>query len=163
MTDEITKLPDLPAKLTEAINAETPKSEIKHRQARGGQIVRYVTHSYTVKRLNELFGHLWDYQILEQQIGEGQVWVKGQLKIWLSPTFAITKTAFGGTEIKRKFVEGGKGDIIDIGDDLKSASADALKKCASLLGLFSDVYSKVEEKIEPNIMSPDETERKAGY
>ena len=146
MTNDLTKteLPTLPAKLTAAINEPTPKEEIKHRQARGGLVIRYVTHTYTVKRLNELFGHLWDFSILDQQVGDGQVWVKGELKIWLSPTFAITKTAFGGSDIK-KYADG---KSIDIGDDLKAGASDSLKKCASLLGLFSDVYGKVEEKME---------------
>jgi hypothetical protein len=145
--DELVKigtiLPSLPEKLRDAINEPTPKAEIKHRQARGGLVVRYVTLTYMVKRLNELFGHLWDFSILEQQVGKTQVWVKGELKIWLSPTFSITKTAFGGSDIK---FYANTENIIDIADDLKSASADSLKKCASLLGIASDIYGKVEEK-----------------
>lgn len=161
MPDSIqkTELPSLPAKLTEAINQPTPKAEIKHRQARGGLVVRYVTATYITKRLNELFGHLWDFEILEQQVGNDQVWVKGQLKIWLSPTFAITKTAFGGSDIKKY----SDGRIIDIADDLKSASSDSMKKASSLLGIASDVYGKVEEKMEAPVMTPDEVREKAGY
>lgn len=161
MPNEITKTEKLPTLLTDLrqeIQKPTPTSEIKHRQGRGGMTVRYVTHGYIVNRLNELFGHLWDYNILEQQVGEGQVWVKGQLKVWLSPNFAITKTAYGGSEIKRT----ADGKIIDVGDDLKAGSADALKKCASLLGIANDVYSKVEDVVQKKVMTAEEIKVKVG-
>lgn len=139
--DRETVLPTLPEALRDAINEPTPKEEIKHRKARGNLVVRYVTHQYMVKRLNELFGHLWDFEILDQKVGQTQVWVKGQLRIWLSPTFSITKTAFGGSDIK---MYSNTSNPIDIADDLKAASSDSLKKCSSLLGIASDVYGKIE-------------------
>lgn len=130
-------LPSLPEALRKKINEPTPKEEIKHRKGRGEASFAYVRTSYIINRLNEIFHHLWDFKVIEQQIGKEQIWVKGELKVWLSPTFFIVKEAYGGSDIKRDKISN---EIIDIADDLKAAASDALKKCASLLGIASDVY-----------------------
>lgn len=45
--------------------------------------------------------------------------------------------------------------MLDFGNDLKAASTDALKKCASLLGIASDVYGKSEYKDIGYDVQPD--------
>ena len=65
----------------------------------------------------------------------------------------IEKEQFGSSEIKRYSndvkdkkgtVKYHKGDIIDLGDDYKGASTDAMKKCATGFGMFLDVYGPRE-------------------
>lgn len=41
-----------------------------------------------------------------------------------------------------------KGDVIDLGDDYKGAGTDAMKKCGSQLGMFSDIYGPREQEEE---------------
>ena len=38
--------------------------------------------------------------------------------------------------------------MLDFGNDLKGAATDSMKKCASMLGIASDVYGKAEFKEE---------------
>jgi len=62
----------------------------------------------------------------------------------------IVKEQFGSSEIKRYSreirdkktgaVTKKPGDVIDLGDDYKGAGTDAMKKCATELGIFLDVY-----------------------
>lgn len=115
----------------------TPRKYVKLRPGRGGGQVAYVENGYAIHRLNEVFSYLWDFDVVEQQVGKKQVWVKGKLTVHLSPELSISKSNFGGADIKFK---PNSEEPIDIGDDMKAASADALKKCASMFGLFEDVY-----------------------
>lgn len=67
----------------------------------------------------------------------------------------IVKEQFGSSEVKRyssatKDKHGNvihkAGDIIDLGDDYKGASTDAMKKCATGFGMFLDVYGPREKE-----------------
>ena|SRR5215469_4867832 len=127
------------------IGKTTPTEKIKTRPGRGGQVFRYVEASYVIELLNQIFNGLWDFEIVDQQVGKTQVWVKAKLIVKISPELTITKTQFGGSDIKLKQ----DGTMVDIADDLKAAGQDALKKCASLLGIAADLYSKGEVEAKP--------------
>lgn len=114
----------------------TPKKFVKRRQGRGGKMLDYVETGYIISKLNEVFNYMWSFEVIEDKIGESQVYVKGKLTAHLSPDIAITKVQYGGSDIKRK----ADGKPVDIGDDMKAASSDALKKCASLFGIASDIF-----------------------
>jgi hypothetical protein len=126
--------------LTNLITGKTPKSVIFQKPQGGGSVADYVPGWWFVEQLNSLFGYYWDFEIVDQFIGQDQIWVKGKLTV-KSPTsdITVTKTAFGGSKIKSK-----ANPAIDIGDDLKSAATDALKKAATLLGIAADVYGQRE-------------------
>lgn len=128
------------------ITKTTPKKYLKTRQGRGGLTLTYVETGYVIDQLNQLFNYLWDFEVLEHGINENQIWVKGKLTAKIAPDLIVSKTQYGGTQIK-KFQDG---KVIDIADDLKAAASDALKKCASLLGIASDVYwqGNGEEEVE---------------
>ena len=116
----------------------TPQKFIRQRQGPGGCHLSYIQAGYVIDQLNELTCWKWSFDILDQQIGKSQIWVKGKLTI---PTKnnggEIVKTQFGGkTIVKDKKT----GNALDIGNDLKAAASDALKKCASLIGIAQDVY-----------------------
>jgi recombination DNA repair RAD52 pathway protein len=120
------------------IGSKTPKDKIKQRPGRGGKTFDYVETGYIVDLLNSTFNGLWDFEIDEQEVGTTQVWVKGKLTVWITPEMKITKTQFGGSDIKKT----SEGKPVDVADDLKAASSDCLKKCASLLGFAKDIYWK---------------------
>lgn len=127
-----------------AIGAVTPPDKIKTRPGRGGKQFRYVETSYVIELLNKTFNGLWDFIVEDQQVGVNQVWVRGRLTVKLAPGLEISKTQYGGSDVKKS-----NGVVVDIADDLKAATSDALKKCASLMGFAADIYSKpVEEETE---------------
>lgn len=141
------------------------------RPARGGGTWTYVKTSYVRKVLDSVFGFNWSFEI-DTSLAEafevakftnacvvkgtlrGRVKVDGQ---WVE----IVKTQFGRAEVKWKMKNGvdssgaevRKKDIdpftqapipLDFGNDMKAATSDALKKCASLMGIAADVYEPDE-------------------
>lgn len=124
----------------------TPKEHVYSRAGKGGQKFDYVTGSYVEKVLNFVFAWNWDFEIVEHGILESHIWVKGRLTVrGTKPGESISKMQFGRAEVK--YLKGTK-IMLDYGNDLKAASTDALKKCASLLGIASDIYGKGDYKAE---------------
>lgn len=122
----------------------TPAQHIYSRPAKGGGTWQYVTGAYVEKVLNFTFGWNWDFKVIDKGKEGDQVWVQGELTVKdPTSTRSITKTQFGRADIK--FKRDSK-VMLDYGNDLKSATTDALKKCASLLGIASDIYGKAEFK-----------------
>lgn len=149
----------------------TPKRYVHERPAKGGGKWKYVTGGYVKKQLNLLFGFNWDFIIVNREIiwEAKQVIVEGKL-VCRTGGHTITKTQFGRADIKFKtdyvytVVENKEGvpvktkvrdengkparqatsEPLDLGNDLKAAATDALKKCASELGIAADIYNAEE-------------------
>lgn len=134
---------------------KTPEKYIYERKAKGGGVWRYVKGVYVTKVLNLMFGWDWDFEIKNNQfdLNVGQAFVTGRL-VCRTGGKTIVKEQFGRAEIKFKneWVQGSDGKKtkqstgipLDLGNDMKAAATDALKKCASLLGIASDVYAPEE-------------------
>jgi hypothetical protein len=120
----------------------TPRHEIKTRQGRGGLQFSYVEHGYVTERLNLVFGFNWDFEVTDKQILEDEVIVEARLTVRTPGGQTIVKTQFGGAEIKRHASGAKSGRPLSIADDYKAAASDALKKCASLLGIGLDLYGR---------------------
>ena len=158
MAEQALTIADTTLKATQiqAILAKTPKEHIQMRPIRGGGQAAYVSVSYVTDKLNQVFGWLWGFEITEKIVEKdlGQVVVKGKLIIKdQDNNERIVKEQFGSSDIKKDR----QGKIISLGDDLKAASSDALKKCASLLGVAHDVYSG-EVKVQGNAYSNNTTQ-----
>lgn len=123
--------------------SKTPASHIYTRPAKGGGTWDYVTGVYVNKVLNYVFGWRWDFEVVEHGREGDQVWVLGRLTVKDGKGDQITKMQFGRADIK--FKKNTK-EMLDFGNDLKAAATDARKKCASELGIASDVYGKNEFK-----------------
>lgn len=123
----------------------TPPQHVYTRPGKGGQRWSYVTGNYVEKVLNFVFGWLWDFEIVSHGKESEQVWVLGKLSVHDGKGNTITKTQFGRADIK--FKKDTK-IMLDYGNDLKAAATDSLKKSASLLGIASDIYGKMEFKSE---------------
>jgi hypothetical protein len=104
----------------------TPAKYIRERPAKGGGNWKYLSGGYVKKTLNLMFG-----------FGKLTVRTNGH---------TIVKTQFGNKDIAYKKQQQGETERVplSIGNDLKSAATDALKKCASELGIGADVYNKQE-------------------
>lgn len=121
----------------------TPEEEIRTRPGRGGKPLLYTDPAYVIRTLNEAFGHDWDFDADNEELilnpGDGrpfEVKVRGRLTVRLSGQ-AVTKTQFGCQPIE--YLKDGRAPV-SIGDCYKGAASDALKKCASLLGIALDLY-----------------------
>ncbi len=118
---------------------KTPQKFIKERPAKGGGKWKYVSGAYVQKCLNLMFGWDWDFEILDEKVltEAGEVIVKGRLTCRTNGKI-ITKTQYGNKDIifkKETKIP------LSIGNDLKSAATDSLKKCASLIGIAQDVFA----------------------
>jgi hypothetical protein len=101
-----------------------------------------VEHGYVTERLNVVFGFNWDFEIVDKQILDDEVIVEARLTVRTPGKQTIVKTQFGGAEIKRHTSGATSGRPVSIADDYKAAASDALKKCASLLGIGLDLYGR---------------------
>lgn len=125
----------------------TPPQYIKKRPAKGGGTWEYVTGGYIRKVLNLMFGWDWDFEILDHTIIGGEAVVKGRLTCRTNGK-QIVKTQFGNKDIIYKkqtqdeITKGLDKIPLSIGNDLKAAATDALKKCASEIGIAADIYNK---------------------
>lgn len=116
----------------------TPKQYVHTRPAKGGGTWDYVTGGYVKKCLNLMFGWDWSFEIVDQQIIHNEVVVKGKLTC-NSNGKTIVKMQFGNKDIIYKK---GTETPLSIGNDMKSAATDCLKKCAAEIGIAADIYNK---------------------
>jgi ribosome-binding protein aMBF1 (putative translation factor) len=112
-------------------------AQIRRRQGHHGKEVAYVDVAAVITRLNEAFEHEWTFEVTSHEIQENEVIVVGRLTAG-----GITKMHFGGSSITLDR----EGRIVSMADDLKAAASDALKKCASLLGVALEMYGGASER-----------------
>jgi hypothetical protein len=112
-------------------------AQIKRRQGAHGKELSYVDVAAVITRLNEAFDHEWTFEVTSHEIQENEAIVVGRLT-----AAGITKMAFGGSSITLDR----DGRVVSIADDLKAAASDALKKCASLLGVALEMYGGTPER-----------------
>lgn len=120
----------------------TPPRFVRQRPAKGGGHWSYVSGTYIRKVLNLMFGWDWDFEIVDEKvmIEAREVVVKGRLTC-RSGERTVVKMQYGNKDI---IFKKGTTEPLSIGNDLKAAATDALKKCAAELGIASDVYHPEE-------------------
>lgn len=114
-------------------------NQIKQREG-NGRMLDYIEGHSVIQRLNDAFASEWSFEILEHKILENsdEVIVLGKLTAG-----DIVKSQFGSSNITR--ARDTKA-IISLADDLKSAGTDALKKCATMLGVGLHLYGNGQAK-----------------
>jgi hypothetical protein len=110
-----------------------PFDQIKQRKGNFGKQLDYVESSTVIQRLNKVLEGEWSFTVQGHQINQDEVIVRGQLEI-----NGVVRQQFGGSQITRKT---DSNEVISIADDLKAATADCLKKCASSFGVGLYLYS----------------------
>jgi hypothetical protein len=108
--------------------------ETTFRSDRGGIELEYITGEQCVSRLNQVLGPAgWSFVVREHGLHSeaDEVWVLGELTIVVDGRTAV-RQQFGSQKVRRHRATGAP---IDIGFDYKAAATDALKKCASLVGV----------------------------
>jgi len=108
-------------------------AQIKQRQGRNGWL-DYVEGHAVIQRLNEAFEGAWSFEVVSHEVRQDEVLVLGRLT-----AEGVGKMQFGASQVTR---EKASGLPVSLGDDLKAAGTDALKKCASLLGVGLHLYAE---------------------
>lgn len=145
----------------------TPQRYKYSRPAKGGGQWTYIKSSYVRKVLDSVFGFNWSFDIdtsLSEAFEVAKLTkvcvVKGTLtgRVWHDGAWIeIKKTQFGRSEVKFKREST---ELLDFGNDMKAATSDCLKKCASLFGIGADVY-EAGEFMEIEIIGSDENSSKS--
>ena len=125
------------------LNEEFPPEKIKQRPGAGGRKLSYIASFDCIKRLNEAFGQEWRFEIKSHEMTEGSALVLGKLTAG-----DVVKEQFGSSLLKGK----------EIGDAFKSAGSDALKKCASLLGVGLHLYDGTPKSPPKPVPAPKPVE-----
>jgi hypothetical protein len=108
--------------------------ESTFRDQRGGIDLEYITGEQCVSRLNQVLGPLgWSFLVREHGVNAeaDEIWALGELTLNVGDQTAV-RQQFGSQKIRRNRATG---TPVDIGFDSKAAATDALKKCASLVGV----------------------------
>ena len=116
----------------DALAQPFPPETLKQRKGNFGQTLDYVDAATVIQRLNEALEGRWSFTVLDYRIDPDEVIVKGELKV-----DAEVRQQFGGSSVTRKQQSG---ETVSIADDLKAATADCLKKCASSFGVGLYLY-----------------------
>ncbi len=126
---------------------KTPQQYVHTRPAKGGGTWEYVTGGYVRKVLNLMFGWDWSFEIIDEKIMSGEAIVKGKLTC-NSNGRSIVKMQFGNKDViyRKEPDKDGNKIPLSIGNDLKAAATDCLKKCAAELGIAADIYNKMDFK-----------------
>ena len=107
---------------------------------KGGASLTYIPVSEVITRLNRVLGvDMWSYEILScvrDSLDPDYIVAHVRLTTTFVPTndapaLTVTKDGIGGQKIKRTK----NGDIVDLGDEMKGAVSDALKKAAQHFGV----------------------------
>jgi hypothetical protein len=106
--------------------------QIKRRQGTDGDVFDYVEGCAVIQRLNECFESEWIFEIQDHRIYDEEVVVLGKLTAQ-----GVAKCQFGKSRITRAKKDN---SIVSLGDDLKAAATDCLKKCATLFGVGLHLY-----------------------
>lgn len=138
----------------EIIKRGVPEALIKYRE-KGGRRYSYVELPVVTDILNQLFGNLWSWNILENNIHDTKiadpkngitkryVQIRGRLTVPMTDPVDSTKIIWVSREANGTHALLGS-DIEIRASAFKSASSDALKKAASTLGVARNVYMSDE-------------------
>ena len=144
--------------------AEPFPREVEKTLKKGGASLIYIPVSEVITRLNRVLGiDSWSFNILScsRDALDPEYIVAHVRLMWHTdpsrPENSVVRDGFGGQKIKRTKT----GDIVDLGDEMKGAVSDALKKAAQTLGVGlylarSEDALDIEESLN---ISPQEQER----
>ena len=122
--------------------------DVTFTDVRGGVELTYVTGEQVTRRLNEVLGvGGWSFRILRHDVNAeaDEAWALGEIVAEIDGK-CVTRQQFGSQKIKRSR---STGKPLDLGFDLKGAATDAMKKCASLLGV--GLYLSRKAPPRPNL------------
>jgi hypothetical protein len=108
----------------------------------------YITGEQCITRLNDVLGFKsWAFRVVEHghHPEADEFWVLGELTVYLEAR-TLVRQQFGSQKIKRSRASG---NPLDIGFDLKGATTDCLKKCATLVGVALHLTEREPVDVRP--------------
>lgn len=121
----------------EVLTRSLPKEKIRKRPGKAGMEFSYITPDFVIETLNEAFQHHWNTKIVYQHMHENVAVVGLELSVPAAEEgYFVAKQQFGSCEVTRG---------LGTGEAFKGAASDALKKCATLLGLGLELYQDDED------------------
>jgi hypothetical protein len=115
----------------EVLTRALPEDKIKSRPGGGGMKFNYITPDFVIETLNEAFGFDWSTKIVFSERYEDTVVVGLELSVPDPTGKVVVKQQFGSCDITKG---------LGVGEAFKGAASDAMKKCATLLGLGLELY-----------------------
>src|SRR5437773_12221900 len=107
------------------LEAPFPPELIKSRPGSYGSSLSYIEGHTVIGRLNEAFEGTWSFEVMNHLILEEEVLVLGKFR---AEAAGAVNMAWGSSRITRY---DRTGQAVSIGDDVKAAGTDALKKSAT--------------------------------
>lgn len=124
---------------------------IKQKKTKEGDVLNYVEGSQYIRRLNQAFGYNWSFEITDMKVVKDEVIVLGKLT-----ADGVTKMQYG--------TSGESNGNKAMGDRVKAAGTDALRKCSSLFGLGLHLYEGGQHSGgNGNNNQPDNNHQNNGY
>jgi hypothetical protein len=118
-------------------------AQIRQRKGRNG-VLDYVEGHTVIARLNAALDGAWSFEVVAHEVRDDEVLVLGKLT-----AAGIVKMQFGASQVTR---DRQTKALLSLGDDLKAAATDALKKCATFLGVGLHLYA--ERPLRPEAGRP---------
>lgn len=119
---------------------------------------KYVSGSYVIQKLNQLFLMQWSFQVIREIYQQSAPNKQGQQQ---NPTVQVlgrlTIPGLGVREQWGSSVVKGGADVQE--SDYKSATTDALKKCASMFGVAMDLYTTEPHEFIPTTSNDIQSEK----
>lgn len=109
--------------------------ETKERIGKGNQYIAYVTIADVQRRLNDVLGLSWSFEIRSAVELKDCVYVHGRIYVTNAKGERQFRDQFGAKQLT--FKSGARDS--SVGDAFKSAASDCLKKCAQSLGVALDL------------------------
>lgn len=119
--------------ILETLTRHFEPEQVLQRKGRSGKTLDYIGTHHIIERLNEAFEGGWSFRILNREVMDDEVVVHGQVA-----AMGIAHQQYGSSAITR---DKQTGMPISIGDDLKAAASDCLKKCATQFGVGLYLYA----------------------
>ena len=121
-----------------------PASAHKTKPGSGGKALTYVDGEMVISRLNEVLDFNWSFRVVNQGTTDVEAWVLGEISAVIDGV-TVVRQQYGAQELAR-----GSRTVTDL---FKSAATDAIKKCATTLGVGLYLYddddrSEVEAEME---------------
>ena len=128
------------------INEPTPEDEVEIKTDENGFKYKSVKGSYVKKRLNLIFSFNWNFKVITSEYVKeaSEVICEGEIEVHTEKG-SIIKQQYGSSMVASKNSGSGNRSFfkpVNLGQSYKAAATDALKKCASEIGLFWDIYSQ---------------------
>ena len=129
----------------EILEKEFDPKFIKQRKGNFCNVLDYLETHTVIQRLNDAFESNWSFEVMEYQQMGTEVVVLGKLT-----ADGVVKQQFGCSKITNNSKTG---EVVSIGDDLKAATSDCIKKASTLFGIGLHLYAEASDREDMSQMS----------